>query len=56
MTSSVMTRKPRRLACDDEAAEILDHAEVGIDRAVVGDVIAVVAAGAKDSTEAPTTR
>ena len=30
---------------DDEAPEILHRPEIGIDRAVVGDVIAVVAAG-----------
>ena len=33
------------LGFDDEAAEILHGPEIGIDGAVVGDVIAVVAAG-----------
>ena len=33
------------LGLDDEAPEILHGAEIGIDRAVVGDVVAVVAAG-----------
>ena len=33
------------LGFGDEAAEILHRAEIGIDRAVVGDVVAVVAAG-----------
>ena len=45
MTSSVMTRSPRLLASCDEAPEILHRAEIGIDVAVVGDVVAVVAAG-----------
>ena len=45
MTSSVMTRRPRRLASAMKRLEILHGAEVGIDRAVVGDVVAVVAAG-----------
>ena len=45
MTSSVMTRKPALLGFLDEAAEILHRPEIGIDVAIVGDVVAVVAAG-----------
>ena len=44
MTSSVMTRKPALLGLLDEALEILHRPEIGIDVAVVGDVVAVVAA------------
>ena len=53
ITSSVMTRRPRRLASVHEAAEVLHRAEVGIDAAVVGDVVAVVAAGAGIERQQP---
>ena len=53
MTSSVMTRRPRRLASDDEAPEILHGPEIGIDGAVVGDVVAVVAAGRRIERQQP---
>ena len=43
MTSSVMTRRPRRWASATKAAEVLHRAVGRIDRAVVGDVVAVVA-------------
>ena len=53
MTSSVMTRRPRRLRLRHEAAEVAHRAEVGIDAAVVGDVVAVVAAGARIERQQP---
>ena len=43
MTSSMMTRMPRLCASADETPEIPHGSVNGIDRAVVGDVVAVVA-------------
>ena len=45
MTSSVITRSLRRLASCMKRRKSLHRAEIGIDVAVVGDVIAVVATG-----------
>ena len=41
------------LGFGDEAAEILHGAEIGIDGAVVGDVVAVVAAGRRIERQQP---
>ena len=43
MTSSVITRRPRRCASCDQPADVLERAEGRVDRAVVGNVVAVVA-------------
>ena len=43
MTSSVMTRMPRRVGLLEQAAEIVQRAEGRVDRGVVGDVVAAVA-------------
>ena len=56
MTSSVMTFRPRRLASCMKRRKSFMRAEIGIDVAVVGDVIAVVAAGRWDRTAAATAR
>jgi len=45
MTSSVHNPQAAPLGFDDEAAEILHGAEIGVDRAIVGDIVAVVPAG-----------
>ena len=42
MTSSVMTRRPRRWACVEELLEVVERAVVRVDVGVVGDVVAVV--------------
>ena len=41
------------LGLDDEAAEILHRPEIGIDGAIVGDVIAVIAAGRRIERQQP---
>ena len=45
--------QPAPLRFGDEAAEVLHRAEVGIDRAVVGDVVTVVAAGRRIERQQP---
>ncbi len=53
MTSSVMTRRPRRLASCMKRRKSLHRAERRIDVAVVGDVVAVVAAGRRIERQEP---
>ena len=43
MTSSVMTRRPRRWACAQELLEVVQGAVGRMDVGVIGDVVAVVA-------------
>jgi hypothetical protein len=45
--------KPEALCFGDEPAEILHRPEIGIDAAVVGNVVAVVAAGARVERQQP---
>ena len=53
MTSSVMTRRSRRFASVMNLRKSRMRAEVGIDAAIVGDVVAVVLAGARIERQQP---
>ena len=56
MTSSVMTRMPRACAAAMKRRDVRQRAVVRMHVAVVGDVIAVIAAAARDKTAAARSR